>query len=444
MAVLLVGNVIAGAISIKIALKDTKDMITRNMPIKVTIQEDYGNYENNEKLTEEIIKKMGESVYSKKYDYVYSYYLDSSKLESSMDDPIVALAEDYIFYNTFTIEGTSREKLSILDKDTIKLIDGDNFSTEDIKEGNNVIIISKELASKNNLSVGDTISLCKPIEGYDSGLTETYSIVTEEYKIVGIFEVEKEYERDTEGNVIEKENELADTIYMPNNTIVNIYNKIVSEREKYNVEDEFDSFYLNATYYITSIDDVDNFKNDNLSILPKGYLFSDNTELYNQTIKPMQNIGSLANIIEYASIFASVIIIGLISIIFCKERKKEMGIYLALGERKINIAIQILLETLIVAFGAITISIFTGNLLAKNISETMLENEITSTSEDTSYYTYDNDEELSDEEILDSYTVKLGFKTIIFIYFISLSSIFVSTLLPIEYTLNLKPREILM
>ena len=42
------------------------------------------------------------------------------------------------------------------------------------------------------------------------------------------------------------------------------------------------------------------------------------------------------------------------------------------------------------------------------------------------------------------YTVKLDAKTILFIYLIGMGSVIVSTIIPLAYTLQLKPRKILL
>lgn len=136
-------------------------------------------------------------------------------------------------------------------------------------------------------------------------------------------------------------------------------------------------------------------------------------------------------------------------ILFCKERKQEMGIYLALGERKINIALQILIETLIVAFVGVTISIFTGSLIAKNISNQIVENQfVINSGNKKSAYGSDKptiSEIIPEEQEIEvECEVNLDINTILSIYVIALGSITVSVLIPICYTLKLNPRKILM
>lgn len=444
LAVLLICNIMAGAISVKKALLNTEKSFIDLIPIEVSIDDNYSVFLNNgeQGLTENIVKDIGKSQYVKNWYYYYNYWLGSKKIENGKEETIVGADGDYEFqpFNSFDIIGAYKGTVIQEDDGNIKLIQGKNFSTDDISNGNNVILISQEVANKNKLSIGDKINLGSQVDIYSANST----IIEDEYEIIGIFETSKSYERDTEGKLIEIESEYIDTIYMPNDAIKNIHNKVIEEIKRKGVDD-YDPFAIKVKYRINSINELEEFKSENLSKLPKGYEFYDNSEKYNSVATPMQNMKDLSNIIVYASIIASVIIIGLISILFCKERKKEMGIYLALGEKKINIAMQILLETLIVAIIAITISVFTGNMLAKKVSKQMLENQINEQNTQTTSQGYYNSENLiDDEEVMDNYKVTLDASTIISIYLIAIFSISISTILPIYYTLKLNPRKILM
>lgn len=414
LAVLLICNVMAGAISVKKALLNTEKSFIDLIPIEVSIDDNYSVFLDNtdQGLTEDIVKDIGKSQYVKNWYYYYKYWLGNKKLENGKEIPIVGADEDNEFhpFNSFDIIGAYKETVIQEDEGDIKLVQGKNFSSYDISNGNNVILISVE----------------------------------DEYEVIGIFETNKNYERDTEGNLVEIESDYIDTIYMPNDAIKNIHSKVIDEIKRKNADD-YDTFSLKVKYQINSINELEEFKSENLSKLPKGYEFNDNSEKYNSVATPMQNMKDLSNIIVYSSIIASVIIIGLISILFCKERKKEMGIYLALGEKKINIALQILLETLIIAIVAITISVFTGNMLATKVSKQMLENQINEQNTQTTNQGYYNSEDIvDDEEVMDNYKVTLDINTIISIYLIAIFSISISTILPIYYTLKLNPRKILM
>ena len=443
-AVLLICNVMAGAISVKNALLNTEKSFTDLIPVKVSIVDDYSYFleDSDNTLSEEVVKKIGSSPYVKNYYYYYKYWLGSNKLENGSELPIVGAEQDNEFhpFNSFDILGAYKRTVKEQDDGSIKITSGKTFTDEDIKNGNNVILVSEQVASKNKLNVGDKIKLGSQIDIY----SVNSQVVEEEYEIIGIFETKTEYEKDITGNLIEIESNYVDTIYMPNDAIKNIHDKVITEVKKQEV-DSYDAFSIITNYELNSIDEIDEFKSENLSNLPKGYVFEDNSESISSVIVPMNNMKDLSNIIVYASIVSSIIIIGLISILFCKERKKEMGIYLALGEKKINIALQLLIETLLVSVIAITISIFTGNMIAKNVSNKMLQNKIVEqNAKIENQYNYNSYDLINCEEVMDNYTVSLNIGTILMIYAVAIISISLSTVIPIYYTLKLNPRKILM
>ena len=443
-AVFLICNVMAGAISVKNALLNTEKSFTDLIPVEVKITDDYSLFldDTDNPLTADIVKKIGASSYVQSYYYYYKYWLGSNKLENGAEIPIIGADTDNEFhpFNSFDILGAYKKTVLEQDDNSIKIISGNSFTDEDIKNANNVILISEQVANKNKLSVGDKIKLGSQIDPYSANS----QVVEEEYEVIGIFETKSQYEKDTDGNLVEIESQYVDTIYMPNDAIKNIHDKVIAEVKKQGTN-AYDTFSIITKYQLNSIDVVEEFKSENLANLPKGYVFEDNSESISSVIGPMNNMKDLSNIIVYASIIASIIIIGLIMVLFCKERKKEMGIYLALGEKKKNIAYQLLLETLLVSIIAITVSTFTGNIIAKNVSNKMLANQITEQNNKLTDNNYYNSDSLIDEdEIISNYNVSLSISTILIIYGVAIFSISLSTILPIYYTLKLNPRKILM
>lgn len=461
-AILLVCNVIAGAISVKKALIKTEDNIKRSIPIELKPEIDYENIGVNapDSISEDTITRISKSSYLKDFYYSFKYSLTSDSLKSvesgmviyrtleadvsaSVSSDSKLAGDNYDSY--FSIIGTNTSNIKEVNNGTFSIIDGNLYTDEDVKNGNNVILISKELAKENNLKVGDSITLRRKVETYTETETKTLGIITKEYNIVGVFEAKLNKITDNDGKVIDESNPLANSIYMPNNTVKTVHDEVISMLDKYNAS-EYDEFNISASFYLNSIDDIENFNNDNLKLLPNGYKFTDNSNLFTSTLAPISSMEDISNFIMYAALIASIIIIGLISLLFFRERRHEMGIYLALGEYKINIAMQILIETLIVSLLAVFISIFTGNMVAKNISNNMLEDQIENKIDNDEYYYDEFGYQLnySKDELLDKYNVQLDVTTIILIFLISIGSITVSTLIPIYYTLKINPKKILM
>ncbi len=176
-ATLLICNLIAGSISVKKALIKTENNIASGMPIELRPEIDYEKVINKEpeKITEDMVKKISNSPYLKAYYYSFSYYL-TSKTTMSDNGGMLYEAREYSsekiaiddgFWPSeqgyFSIAGTNSNKLKEIISGKIKIISGEVYSDEDVTKGNNVILISKEVAKKNNLKVGDKITLQKSI-----------------------------------------------------------------------------------------------------------------------------------------------------------------------------------------------------------------------------------------------------------------------------------------
>ena len=92
------------------------------------------------------------------------------------------------------------------------------------------------------------------------------------------------------------------------------------------------SFY-NEDYYNTSID----------------------TDAYEASAKPLRQIQTVMIVLIIVSAIACVVIIWLVSSMWAKSRKKEMGIFLALGNSRRKVLLQFFIELLIICIIALVI-----------------------------------------------------------------------------------------
>ena len=65
-------------------------------------------------------------------------------------------------------------------------------------------------------------------------------------------------------------------------------------------------------------------------------------------------MSKLSKYVLIVAIIATVLITGLVVLLFLRDRKHELGIYLSLGERRGRVVGQILIEVMVVAFIGIT------------------------------------------------------------------------------------------
>src|SRR5699024_5543598 len=150
----------------------------------------------------------------------------------------------------------------------------------------------------------------------------------------------------------------------------------------------------------------------------------------------------LAKYVLLAAIIATVLVTGLVVLLFLRDRKHELGIYLSLGEKRSRVVGQILIEVMVVAFIGITLSLLSGNLLAGQVSDAMIKADDNMAYDEVIYYS-EFQTDLTTEDVLDSYEVNLDSSYILGFYGIGLLTILISTLIPLIYIVRLNPKKIL-
>lgn len=98
--------------------------------------------------------------------------------------------------------------------------------------------------------------------------------------------------------------------------------------------------------------------------------------VYKQMIGPIENIASFSKMIVMIASIAGATILGLIIMLSIKERRKEMGILLSIGEKKWKLMGQLLVETVCIAILAFGLSLSTGEKISQKIGDNLLSSEI--------------------------------------------------------------------
>jgi putative ABC transport system permease protein len=148
---------------------------------------------------------------------------------------------------------------------------------------------------------------------------------------------------------------------------------------------------------------------------------------------------------------AFLLVLGLLITLFLRERKHEMGVYLALGEKRKNIIFQILTEVVVISSIAIVISLFIGNLLADHLSQRMIRNEmiVNATPQNFDMGSLNDLNRMgfgfwmTHEEMLEAYSVSLDAPTVFIFFGIATGMIILSTTVPTIYLTKLNLKDIL-
>ena len=308
---------------------------------------------------------------------------------------------------------------------TSKITSG-SMITKDDEE--NHIVISEELATQNDLEVGDEITFYLPS---DSSITYTF-------EITGIFETTDDSASDDFMNInaLNAQNQIYTTVTAINNIL----------------EDDDSSNSLNATIYLKNQDDLEAYAEE---VKDKGlsdyYTLSDNTDEITSTLTPIKNISNFSMTFLIIILIVGAIILAVINILNIRDRKYEIGVLRAIGMSKTKLILSLLIELFIVTAIAFIIGIIGGKLLSQPVTNKMLENEINSQQVQTEN-TRENfggrgferpNERRATQNYEDSLTVTLDVKTIIILFSFGLILVIVSGSASAIFITKYNPNQIL-
>ena len=308
---------------------------------------------------------------------------------------------------------------------TSKITSG-SMITKDDEE--NHFVISEELATQNDLEVGDEITFYLPS---DSSITYTF-------EITGIFETTDDSASDDfmNMNALNAQNQIYTTVTAINNIL----------------EDDDSSNSLNATIYLKNQDDLEAYAEE---VKDKGlsdyYTLSDNTDEITSTLTPIKNISNFSMTFLIIILIVGAIILAVINILNIRDRKYEIGVLRAIGMSKTKLILSLLIELFIVTVIAFIIGIIGGKLLSQPVTNKMLENEINSQQVQTEN-TRENfggrgferpNERRATQNYEDSLTVTLDAETVIILFSFGLILVIVSGSASAIFITKYNPNQIL-
>jgi putative ABC transport system permease protein len=136
--------------------------------------------------------------------------------------------------------------------------------------------------------------------------------------------------------------------------------------------------------------------------------------------------------------------------LFLHDRKHEIGIYLALGEKRAKIMMQILAEVATITFVAMSLALFVGNQVSNMMTREMLRVEVLMPREREHNGSLmrlgfmQSAPDIYPEELMEIFDVSLDKGAIIIFYTIGLGTVILSTIVPIFYVTRLNPKKVLM
>jgi putative ABC transport system permease protein len=218
--------------------------------------------------------------------------------------------------------------------------------------------------------------------------------------------------------------------------------------------DADDAVVRQATFTLKDPDDVDRLRRDagaagaDLDIFP----LSVNDKQYKALVGPITKTADFATVTVWLVAVAGTVILALIVASSMRERRKELGILLSLGEKKPRLLGQHLVEVVVCAVVAIGFAGACSGLLSQTAGDRLLAGEVASAEEEAANQGPERDpsdpnggmkEEEPVPDPIASMDVRLGPADIGKVGATGLAIAAVATLIPGSRVLRLDPRDIL-
>ena len=358
--IVVITNLVIAGLSIQSATQKSMDQIRSSLGNDVTLSVDFRNMMNNREpgaavsnetsLTTTMADSLKNLKYVESYNYQISTSADSdsiSAVENKSDNSNNQQdtnkpndqPEQASNQGDFTISAnTTMEYLDSFTNSNYTLTDGRLLTSDDANTNN--CVIETNLASDNDLSVGDTFTITTTVND------ET---IIQELTIVGIYE-------------IQSTNEIGAAHF--NNPVNTIYTDLSVGQTLTGSSENITS----AIYYLDDPKNAEAFvelakKKSDIDF--DTFSLDANDRLYQQNASSLESMQSFAKMFVWIVVIAGSAILCLILALTIRNRYYEIGVLLSLGQSKVKIIAQQLIEIGLIAVVAFVISLGTGQLTSR-------------------------------------------------------------------------------
>ena len=485
---IILGSMMTGAIAVGNAIQVAERNLRRSIPAVATLDhdtqavlayideyEDFPDWESS--LTSQIIEEIGNLPYVRAFDYAildstsfFSRELVFSRnpepyLITGLDEAVILSNLDQLSLNMnglqlLNVRGIYHHQVFDLQEGLIELLEGRIFTEEEMRTGTPVVLISAAFAEANHLEVGSTVVLEQNFYDWQQPTFEAIFrddnlLMSEllEIEVIGIFT--PTLEMNASSNFVEMHNhmEFNNLIYAPlemakRNTY--LWLDYLQEEAPERVPDYEDFWYEHVVYVLDDPLYLDDFTKVALELLPEFWLTEDLRSSYGDMSASLETMRSLVNWVMAGATVGTVAILSLLVILFLRDRQHEIGVYLALGESRKKIVVQLLIEIFSVAIFTTFIALVVGYVLADHFSQEMVRQElmVNRTSQNFDMVSFGLNQMgfgfwMSHEEMIEAYAVTISGRLLLTFIGVFMGTLLVSTLLPVFYLSKLSPKDIL-
>ncbi len=364
-------------------------------------EEMINSFNNIESVSEDEIKTYGESEYLSGYYYTYDLSVNAKDIQEATDSLVKETTTTETESTTKTEKfgnfsggmgmspmgggssGSSGSRTTIDRKTTTKktekifnekaesgafTLTGYN-SYDDMKDfvnGNYTItsgevssdfnsdtcVISEELATLNNLEVGNKITIVDPKDE-----SKTY-----ELEITGIYKENTDSSSDMGKMFTNSANKII--------TNANFVKKVLAGNNNLKAT-------LTPTFIVKDSESVEKFSEE---VKEKGlstrYEVTSNVEEIKNATESVKNVRVFATTFLIITLVIGGVVLIVINMINIRERRYEIGVLRTIGMKKSKVAAQFIIELLIVCIGSLSLGAVAGSFASVPVANSLLESEI--------------------------------------------------------------------
>ena len=371
---------------------------------------------------------------------------------------------------TMMLYANGTDNMIELVEGTFTVTSGRYFNQSDLDNANKVVLITEQLAEQNGLRVGDTITV-STLDSWANEYLKPAGHSVEEFdiplEIIGIYRNLNEADPNSDYYRWMSPFENPQNILLiPLSTFTENQRDIMRLQYEYysslypeayaetDVETELRNLETpNRVVYL--LDDplhVDDFVEDHTGDLADYTKLNANNEQFRKMARPLDTMSFFANFVVWIVIINAVVIITLITALTLKTREYEIGVLMSIGVSKVKVVLQLFYELILIALVGFTLAVLSGSLIAGKVGDTVLSYQTESDAqyEDTNnggYYYYGDTNyftEVTQEELLSEYEVRVSPKLIGEIYILGAAVVLIAILIPSYMIMRLNPKQILL
>jgi len=444
--------------------------LQRTLPTVIHIRHTYKEFrlENRMNFIKEVVNPIASHEGVIFYEYMIEFHglsRDLRPIAGSMNLP-----EPGEFHVRIPVLGFSNSEIIYFTFGNLKLINGRNFNENEIirkSDGPIPAIISYAFAQQNSLNAGDIINIgllvIDPI--FPLPILEKEDLKYFNYEVIGIWDFEDRvfnewmFNQQVDGYLVE--NELyswiqglyESRIFVPYWAVQDAKKIILEHRNTY-LSSAIDAYFIlsDPVYTLDFLETVQRYIPTPENFNPHGNFYHNLSDRFSHFTQATNFIINVLFNVRIITIIVGTILMSLLNFMYLLDRKKELGIYIALGFSKLRILKIFITEIVIITTFATVLSFLTGSILSSQLSQNILENEINNfislQSQESNYsrldYTFGiTVPNLTAQEMAEYFELTFEIADVALISGINLIIVIISTSIPVIKFFSIQPKKIL-